>query len=129
MTNYVNNSSTAKRHPGARVRKAVWDAGYKTPIIVSGGIHSFYQAEEILQTGKADIVGAARQSLADPDWFKKIRFGRGKEIRNCSFTNYCEGLDQKHKQVTCRLWDRIDLNDNVLSTKDGRRRLVAPHWK
>lgn len=114
----------------ARIRKAVREAGYQTPIVVAGGIHSFYQAEKILKAGKADIVAAARQSLADPDWFKKIQLGRGEEIRQCIFSNYCEGLDQKHKQVTCQQWDRIGRDQpNVLLSKDGRRRLIPPAWQ
>jgi hypothetical protein len=83
-----------------------------------------------LREGKADAVAAARQSLADPDWFLKTLLGRGDEIRRCVYTNYCEGLDQKHKQVTCQLWDRdsLDAPDVALSA-DGRRRLVAPSWE
>ena len=60
----------------------------------------------MLARGDADIVASARQTLADPDWFAKMRAGRGAEIRRCEFTNYCEALDQQHKQVTCKLWDR-----------------------
>ena len=67
---------------------------------------TFDQAEGILARGEADIVAAARQTLADPDWFRKIRLGYGHLVRRCEFTNYCEGLDQRHKQVTCKLWDR-----------------------
>lgn len=70
---------------------------------------------------------AARQSLADPDWFRKVRLGRGPDVRRCTFTNYCEGLDQKHKQVTCKLWDHADLDaPGVKRTSDGKRRLTAP---
>ena len=99
-------------------------------MIVAGGIHGYEQAEEILTLGKADIIAMARQSLADPDWFRKVRKGRGKEVRVCKYTNYCEGLDQKHKVVTCQLWDRSDLDiDNVPKTLDGKRRLTAPKWK
>jgi 2,4-dienoyl-CoA reductase-like NADH-dependent reductase (Old Yellow Enzyme family) len=113
----------------SRIRKAVRDAGFATPIVVSGGLATFEQAEGILCAGHADIVAAARQSLADPDWFLKMRLGRGSEIRRCAFTNYCEGLDQKHKQVTCKLWDRVDLDrPGVTRTSDGKRRLVAPEW-
>jgi len=80
--------------------------------------------------GEADIVASARQTLADPDWFVKIRSGRGAEIRRCEFTNYCEALDQQHKQVTCKLWDRdaLDAPDVTLAA-DGKRRLVAPRWR
>jgi len=99
-------------------------------VVVAGGIHTFDQAEQILRDGKADLVAAARQSLADPDWFRKVRLGRGSEVRRCTFTNYCEALDQKHKQVTCKLWDRLELDrPGVSRTADGVRRLVAPDWR
>ena len=42
-------------------------AGFDTPIVATGGISTFEQAEEILRRGQADIVGMARQALADPD--------------------------------------------------------------
>jgi 2,4-dienoyl-CoA reductase-like NADH-dependent reductase (Old Yellow Enzyme family) len=111
----------------ARIRRAVRAAGFDTPVVATGGISTFDQAEAILARGDADIVGAARQSLADPDWYLKIRQGRGGEVRRCTFTNYCEGLDQMHKQVTCKLWDRVALDEpGVARSSDGKRRLIAP---
>ena len=113
--------------PAAAIRAALRAAELVTPVVVTGGIHSFAQAEAILESGAADIVGAARQSLADPDWWEKVRLGRGAEVRRCDYTNYCEGLDQLHKPVTCRLWDKLDLDrPGVRLTPDGKRRLVAP---
>ena len=114
----------------AAIKRAVNDAGYKTPVVTSGGIATFDQAEAILRNGEADIIAAARQSLADPDWFLKARLGRGDDVRRCVFTNYCEGLDQMHKQVTCKLWDRVNLDELRISmSDDGRRRLVPPRWE
>jgi 2,4-dienoyl-CoA reductase-like NADH-dependent reductase (Old Yellow Enzyme family) len=113
----------------ARIRQAVRAAGFATPIVVAGGIATFEQAEGILQRGEADIIGAARQSLADPDWFLKIRLGRGGEVRRCIYTNYCEALDQKHKKVTCQLWDREGLDEpGAPTTDEGKRRLIPPKW-
>jgi dimethylglycine catabolism A len=99
-------------------------------VVACGGIASFWQAEEILARGDADIVASARQSLADPDWFRKIRLGLGEQIRRCLFTNYCEGLDQAHKAVTCQTWDRVKIEGEapVPRTADGRR-WVAPEWE
>lgn len=111
------------------VRTAVRAAGRETPVVLAGGISTFEQAEELLRSGAADIIASARQSLADPDWFRKHRLGRGAEVRRCVFTNYCEGLDQVHKPVTCKLWDHEDLDQpDTPRTADGRRRLVAPPW-
>lgn len=116
-------------HLARDIRSAIHAAGFTTPVVTSGGICHFHQAEDILRRGDADIIGAARQSLADPDWFLKTELGRGDEIRRCIYTNYCEGLDQKHKEVACQLWDR-DFTDgmDVPRSKDGKRRLVAPLW-
>ena len=111
------------------VRAAVRAAGRETPVVLAGGISTYEQAEELLRAGAADIIASARQSLADPDWFRKHRLGRGAEVRRCVFTNYCEGLDQVHKPVTCKLWDHEDLDQpGTPRTADGRRRLVAPPW-
>jgi 2,4-dienoyl-CoA reductase-like NADH-dependent reductase (Old Yellow Enzyme family) len=114
----------------AAIRRAVREAGLPTPVVTSGGIFSFEQAETILARGEADFVAAARQTLADPDWFRKIRLGLGHLVRRCEFTNYCEGLDQHHKQVTCKLWDRVDVGaPGVRRSVDGKRRLSAPAWE
>ncbi len=116
--------------PTAAIRAAIRAAGKTTPVVCTGGIHNFEMAENLLASGACDIVGAARQSLADPDWYRKIAQGRGNEVRTCEYTNYCEGLDQKHKQVTCKLWDHDGLDDaRVSRTSDGKRRATAPEWK
>ncbi|MBL8752150.1 MAG: NADH:flavin oxidoreductase [Planctomycetes bacterium] len=115
----------------AAIRAAVRADGHATPIVTAGGICGFHQAEGILQRGEADLVASARQSLADPDWWEKMRQGRGAEVRRCKFTNYCEGLDQKHKEVTCQLWDRaFDAPDAATTPRsaDGKRLLLPPKW-
>jgi 2,4-dienoyl-CoA reductase-like NADH-dependent reductase (Old Yellow Enzyme family) len=114
----------------AAVKRAINSVGFHLPVVAAGGICTYEQAEEILRRGEADIIGAARQTLADPDWFLKTRLGKGDEVRRCTYTNYCEGLDQAHKQVTCKLWDRVQLDKpNVSFSRDARRRLLAPEWK
>jgi 2,4-dienoyl-CoA reductase-like NADH-dependent reductase (Old Yellow Enzyme family) len=111
------------------IRRAVRAAGHATPVVCTGGMHGFEQAERLLTEDRADIVGFARQALADPDWFEKVRTGHGDAVRVCEFTNYCEALDQHHHQVTCQLWDREALDEPGLrKTHDGKRRLVPPAW-
>jgi dimethylglycine catabolism A len=110
-----------------RIRARIRRAGFDTPIVLSGGIHHFNQAEQALASGAADIIGFARQALADPDWFAKVRAGTGDKVRLCLYTNYCEALDQRHREVTCELWDRTGLDEpGVMLSADGKRRLVAP---
>ena len=106
----------------ATIRSAIREAGYDTPVIAAGGIHNFEQAESVLAHQQGDIVGFARQAI-------KVRSGHGEEVRLCVYSNYCEGLDQKHKQVTCNLWDRLDDGKPCATTHDGKRRLTAPEWQ
>jgi dimethylglycine catabolism A len=111
----------------SRIRSKIREAGFTTPIVLSGGIHHFNQAEDALRSGAADIVGFARQALADPDWFLKVREGRGSQVRLCLYTNYCEALDQRHREVTCELWDRTNLDEpGIALSADGKRRLLPP---
>jgi 2,4-dienoyl-CoA reductase-like NADH-dependent reductase (Old Yellow Enzyme family) len=119
------------------VREAVRAAGFETPVVAAGGIGTFALAEGALAAGDCDLVGAARQSLADPDWWRKMELGRGGEVRRCRYTNYCEALDQRHREVTCQRWDRdLERVDAVAAgtsgtiemSQDGKRRLLAPPW-
>lgn len=115
--------------PSKLIRAAIRAAGHPTPLVTAGGIHNFDQAESVLASDHADVVGFARQALADPDWFIKVLSGRGAEVRLCMYTNYCEALDQRHREVTCELWDREGLEQaGVVRSADGKRRLLAPDW-
>ncbi len=119
-----NNTATSA------VRRAIRNRGLETPVVCTGGVHNFEMAEAMLKRGDCDIVGSARQSLADPDWLRKVALGLGHTVRRCEYTNYCEGLDQKHKQVTCQLWDKLGLDvPGVKLASDGKRRLIAPAWE
>lgn len=115
--------------PSARIRAAIREAGLSTPVVVTGGVHGFTQAEELLASERADVVGFARTSLADPDWFVKVRGGHGAATATCIYANYCEALDERHEEVTCQLWDRTALDEpGIRLTKDGKRRLTPPAW-
>jgi 2,4-dienoyl-CoA reductase-like NADH-dependent reductase (Old Yellow Enzyme family) len=113
------------------VRAAVRAVGLSTPVVAAGGLATFDQCEQALRAGDADLVAAARQSLADPDWWLKVRLGLGSEVRRCLYTNYCEALDQAHKEVTCQRWDRtppLPGEPAPPRSADGKRRLLAPPW-
>lgn len=117
------------REATARIRQLIRQASLQTPVVCTGGVHNFEMAEAMLAAGDCDVVGTARQSLADPDWALKTWLGQGEQVRLCEYTNYCEGLDQKHKQVTCQLWDRQQLDEpGIHFSIDGKRRLIAPAW-
>ena len=55
----------------------------KSLIGAVGGLSDPYLMEEILATGKADLVYMARALVCDPDLPNKVRRGRPEEIRKC----------------------------------------------
>jgi 2,4-dienoyl-CoA reductase-like NADH-dependent reductase (Old Yellow Enzyme family) len=120
-------------HYSRAIRERVRAVGLTTPVVGAGGLNDFEQIEAALQGGDCDLAAAARQSLADPDWWRKVALGVGEQVLRCKYTNYCEALDQRHKEVTCQLWDRDrDSSDfggrPALLAQDGKRRLSAPPW-
>lgn len=88
------------------IRHAVRAAGFAVPVVTTGKIHTFEQAESILREGRADLVGMARALLADPDLPRKWLAGADAAVRACVFCPFCEEEDQRHRVVTCTLWPK-----------------------
>lgn len=86
----------------AAIREAV-----SIPVIGVSVIRNPAYAERILEEGKVDFVGSARQFFADPEWANKAREGRENEIRKCISCLYCmESLclaDVNHIDMGCAI--------------------------
>ena len=77
----------------------------RIPVITSHSLRDPDYCEQILAEGKTDLVGLARQLLADPYWPVKAQFGRVKQIRRCiSCLGGCwqESLMAK-KEIACSI--------------------------
>lgn len=59
------------------------------PIVTVGWLTSPDTMVDLIKSGKVDIIGAARSSIADPYLPKKIEEGRLDEIRECIGCNVC----------------------------------------
>ncbi len=72
------------------------------PTIAFGRIVSPGHAETILESGGADLVGMARQLLADPEWPLKVAEGRADDIRLCIHCNQeCVGRLMRNIPISC----------------------------
>ncbi len=77
----------------------------KVPVITSHSLRDPEYCEQILAEGKTDLVGLARQLLADPYWPVKAKYGKVKSIRRCiSCLGGCwqESLMAKH-EIACSI--------------------------
>lgn len=110
-------------HLAAAVKQYINAKGFRVPVISVGKISDPADAERLLQTGQADMIGMARQLLADPDWVGKLRAGRADQIVRCIYCNVCKQLDENFKEVTCFLWPK-GLQQAPADAVDG----AAPRW-
>jgi 2,4-dienoyl-CoA reductase-like NADH-dependent reductase (Old Yellow Enzyme family) len=107
----------------AEIKSYINSKGYNVPVFAVGKISQPQDAEKLLQDGKADIIGMARQLLADPDWVLKVDTNRQDQIVHCIYCNVCKQLDENFKEVTCFLWPK-----NTLQAPAGDPDRQAPGW-
>jgi 2,4-dienoyl-CoA reductase-like NADH-dependent reductase (Old Yellow Enzyme family)/thioredoxin reductase len=86
------------------VMAAAFKKALSVPVIAVGRINDPDIAEEIISSGKADLVAIGRQSLTDPEWPNKIAEGRKDDIVKCISCNEgcIEGLAiWRRPMITC----------------------------
>ncbi len=85
------------------------------PVFVAGRINQPHDAERIVATGQADMVGMTRAQIADPELANKAREGRSDDIRACIACNQaCIGHMQAGHGISC-----------IQHPETGRERLYA----
>ncbi len=84
-----------------------------TPLLNVGRITSPDDMAEIVSGGQADIIGAARPSIADPFLPKKIEEGRNEDIRECIGCNVCVSRWERGAPLVC--------TQNATSNEEFRR--------
>ena len=72
------------------------------PVVASNRINMPGPAEEILASGKADLIQMARPFLADPEWVNKAAAGAPQRINTCIACNQaCLDHTFTNKRATC----------------------------
>lgn len=82
------NSALHKYHTLEACTK-VKASGTKILCEPMGGFQDLDDAEEIVASGKADLIGAARAYFVDPDFYQKAKEGRGEDVLPCVRCNKC----------------------------------------
>jgi 2,4-dienoyl-CoA reductase-like NADH-dependent reductase (Old Yellow Enzyme family)/thioredoxin reductase len=86
----------ANAYLAAEIKKHV-----KTPVATVGAFTEPELMEEIVASGKADVVELARQLIADPDLPLKARTGRESEITRCMRCFTCFSNLISNRQFCC----------------------------
>lgn len=106
-----------------RIKSFLTANGMNTPVAIAGKLSDPRDAEGVVASGRADLVGIARGLLADPDWPNKVRRGELDRIVQCDYCNVCKALDGSHQKVICALWPQGTIQAPV---PDATER--APEW-
>ncbi|RLA53442.1 MAG: dimethylamine dehydrogenase [Gammaproteobacteria bacterium] len=94
----------------SRFRKSGWMVPFikesksilgKTPVIANGRYTDPDTMVALINSGVADIIGAARPSIADPFLPNKIQEGRLEDIRECIGCNMCVSKFTQCGQLGC----------------------------
>jgi 2,4-dienoyl-CoA reductase-like NADH-dependent reductase (Old Yellow Enzyme family)/thioredoxin reductase len=103
----------------ARIKK-----GISVPVMVVGRINHPSLAEEIIKSGKADLVCMGRGLLADPEMPKKAREGRLDDIRSCIACNTCIESIFKQGSVECLVNPSLGREEEMTFRPAERRKKV-----
>lgn len=92
-SNYFSNETACepysfeqgwRKNDAYTIRQAV-----SIPVIGTNTIKDPEFAERLLEEGVSDFVAVGRAQIADPEWCRKAREGRDREIRRCLSCCYC----------------------------------------
>ncbi len=75
----------------------------KTPVATIGALNDPALCEEIIASGKADIVEMGRQFICDPDFPNKVRSGNEQNVRKCMRCLSCFSQELTHGEPYCAL--------------------------
>lgn len=73
------------------------------PVAVVGNITSLAEAEEIIGSGKADIVVMAKAYMADEDLIHKSIRGKAEEVRPCTRCDWCGNANNYGTSMRCAI--------------------------
>lgn len=107
----------------AAIKRAV---GSRIPVAVVGRICNRKTAENIIASGKADLVAMGRALLADPFLPAKLAEGRDDEILTCIGCNEgCTGMLNECRPISCALNPRTGYEDDYPMTQADAPKAVV----
>ena len=107
----------------AAIKRAV---GSRIPVAVVGRICNRKTAENIIASGKADLVDMGRALLADPFLPAKLAEGRDDEILTCIGCNEgCTGMLNECRPISCALNPRTGYEDDYPMTQADAPKAVV----
>ena len=96
----------------------------RIPVCVVGNITTLEEAEEIIASGKADIVAMAKSHMADGELVKKSLEGRTDEIRPCTRCDLCGNANMFGTSMRCAVNPRMGLEGKIEPAEEKKKVMV-----
>ena len=94
------------------------------PVCVVGNITSLEEAEEIIASGKADIVAMAKSYMADGDLIWKSLEGRVDDICPCTRCDLCGNANNHATEWSCAVNPRVGVLGEIEKVPEKDRKKV-----
>ena len=100
---WPEDSGTSRYYPEGNQRR--WTSRMREatakPIVAVGRYTNPDLMAQVIGSGEADLIGSARQAIADPFLPRKVAEGRLDEIRECTGSNICILREETFNQIGC----------------------------
>ena len=94
------------------------------PVCVVGNITTLEEAEEIIASGKADIVAMAKSFMADGSLVWKSLEGRSRDVRPCTRCDLCGNANTYGTSMRCAVNPRLGEEEEIPPAKVSRKVMV-----
>lgn len=94
------------------------------PVAVVGMITTLEQAEEIIASGKADIVAMAKSFMADGDIVHKSLAGQADQVRPCTRCDLCGNANTWGTSMSCAINPRCGIDGEIQPVPQQERKRV-----
>lgn len=117
-------------HAAERVRQSLRQEGSDVPVSTVGRIKDVRMADQIIESGQADLVCMTRATIADPFLPQKASLGQLDEIRPCIACNQgCVGNAGRERPITCTVNPAAGYEetrgDGTLTPAERRKKVVV----
>lgn len=94
------------------------------PIIAGGGITLPGEAEEIIESGKADLVALGRELIAEPHWVNKVK--NNEAVKPCILCNKCHIKEVlQGEEVRCTVNPEAGIEGKIPRFKKDKTMRIA----
>ena len=94
------------------------------PVAVVGMITTLEEAEDIIASGKADIVAMAKSFMADGDIIHKSLAGESTEVRPCTRCDLCGNANTYGTAMSCAINPRCGIAGEIEQLPEAERKNV-----